>query len=132
MKILKQLPTIAGILIVAFAINLFMPAETRTAPVSAQDQSTATDKYDGDCDGTETAGRCADKCPAPTAEGVYYLQGYDKETGAAVCRLEYYHACPYADSVSADDPLCAKLQAEQPAQQPSTPAVPSNNCGGGK
>lgn len=115
--------------IIAVGIMTVLPVQSRPQPAAAADVS---DKYDGDCTGHETAGRCADKCPADTADGVYYLQGYDKETGAAVCKLSYYHACPYADSVSADDPLCAKLQAQQPAQQPSTPAVPDNQCGGGK
>lgn len=131
MKILKHAATIVGILIVSLGINLIMPAQAKPQPAAAAE---ASDKYDGDCTGHETAGRCADKCPADTAEGVYYLQGYDKDTGAAVCRLEYYHACPYADSVSADDPLCAKLQAEQPTQPVSAPATttPSNQCGGTK
>lgn len=133
MKFAKHIATIAGILIVSLGINVVMPAQTKPQAASAAE---ASDKYDGDCTGHETAGRCADKCPADTAEGVYYLQGYDKDTGAAVCRLEYYHACPYADSVSADDPLCAKLQAQQqPAQTPTattTPATPSNQCGGTK
>lgn len=38
------------------------------------------DKYDGDCQPGDTAGRCADSC----SDG-QYLQGYDKDTGAAVC-----------------------------------------------
>lgn len=42
---------ILGTLVVA-------PAETRPQPANAQQVS---DKYDGDCTGTETEGRCADK-----------------------------------------------------------------------
>lgn len=41
----------------------------------------AADKQDEPCTGLETAGRCADKCPAG-----YYQQGMDKETGAAICK----------------------------------------------
>lgn len=119
--------------VVAVGILTALPAESRPQQAAAAE---ASDKYDGDCTGHETAGRCADKCPNPAPEGVYYLQGYDKDTGAAICRLEYYHACPYADSVSADDPLCEKLQAQQPSQPTSapatTPAPASNQCGGGK
>lgn len=126
----KHILTVLGILIVAFGVNIIMPAQARPQPVSASDVS---DKYDGDCTGHETAGRCADKCPADTADGVYHLQGYDKDTGAAVCRLEYYQACPYADAVKASDPLCDKL-AQQQAPTTGTPAVvpPSNQCGGTK
>lgn len=129
MKLKLAFLAVLSAAMVALSIWTILPVYVATQPASAQQ---ASDKYDGDCTGMETAGRCADKCPADTAEGAYYLQGYDKTTGAAVCRLSYYHACPYADSVSADDPLCAKLQAEQPAQPVSTPAVPSNQCGGGK
>lgn len=56
-------------------------------------------------------------CPAPTSEGVYYIQGYGKETDAVVCGFSYYHACPYADAQPADGPVCAKLTAEAQAQQ---------------
>lgn len=119
MKFTKHILTIVGILIVAFGVNIVLPAQTHLQPVSASETG---DKYDGDCTGHETAGRCADKCPLDTPDGTYHLQGYDKDTGAAICRLEYYHACPYADAVKADDPLCAKLEAQQQADTapPST------------
>lgn len=81
----------------------------------------AEQKSDGECTGHETAGRCADKCPLPTDQGVYYLQGFDKETGAAICGFSYYHQCPYTDAVSADDPLCYK---SAPAQNPDPVDAP--------
>lgn len=73
----------------------------------------SSDKYDGDCTPTATVGRCADKCPAPTDQGVYFERGFDKDTGAAICGFSFYHECPYAEAVSADDPLCNKLGQEQ-------------------
>lgn len=79
------------------------------------------DKFDGDCTGHETVGRCADKCPAATNEGAYYLQGFDKETGAAVCGFTYYDPCPYADAQPATSPTCQRLAATatQPVASPS-------------
>lgn len=55
-------------------------------------------------------------CPAANADGVYYLQGYDKNTNVSVCGFSYYHQCPYSDAVSADDPLCYK---QHPNQEPA-------------
>lgn len=115
-----------GLSILIVGISTVLPVQTKPQPASAS----VSDKYDGDCTGHETAGRCADKCPADTAEGTYYLQGFDKDTGAAVCRLEYYHECPYAASVSADDPLCDKLAAQQQPAPVTSPALPASECGG--
>lgn len=68
-------------------------------------------------------------CPAPTETGTYFLQGYDKTTGAAVCGFSYYHECPYARSQSADSDVCQKLSAEQ--DQPVT-ETSDNQYGGMK
>lgn len=108
---------VLALLIVATASALL--PETSPQPAQAQQQS---DKYDGDCTGHETAGRCADKCPLDTPQGTYHLQGYDKDTGAAVCGFTYYNECPYAAGYSATDPMCDKLGAEQQANQVQPPA----------
>ncbi len=47
---------IIGLLIGLVAAQI-MPSQTHTQPVSAA----VSEKYDGDCTGNETAGRCADK-----------------------------------------------------------------------
>lgn len=47
-----------GVAILAIGISTALPVQTRPQPAAAQQ---ASDKYDGDCTGTETAGRCADK-----------------------------------------------------------------------
>ena len=52
-------------------------------------------------------------CPAATSQGVYFVRGNDMNTNQVVCGFGYYHECPYAEAVSADDPLCQKLGAEQ-------------------
>lgn len=56
-----RLKTILGTLVMAFLLTVafgLLPAQTRPQPASA---AQASDKYDGDCTGNETAGRCADK-----------------------------------------------------------------------
>lgn len=55
-------------------------------------------------------------CPASTAEGKYFIQGYDNN-GNAICGFSYYNPCPYADAESADSPVCQKLSL--PIQRPT-------------
>lgn len=100
---------ILGTLIVA-------PAETRPQPANAQQVS---DKYDGDCTGTETAGRCQDKCPPGS-----YAIGYE-DNGAAICKAEPT-GCPYGDSIPLG-PECDK-HAPQQTNQPAQPQAAQ--CGG--
>lgn len=121
---------LATLMVTALTIGVgfALPTYTRTQPVQADGTS---DKYDGDCNPLDTVGRCADKCPAPTAEGAYNQLGTDPTTGAAICHFVYTNACPYTEAVSADDPLCAK-SAPVATTTPATPVatVPSNQCGG--
>lgn len=83
-------------------------SESQIDPVTAATQPTNipndvnSSKYDGDCQ-IGDGGRCADKCPNPNDT----LQGYDKETGAAVCRNPPT-GCPYGDSVPLG-PECDRL-----------------------
>jgi hypothetical protein len=130
MKKVKTSLAIIFIIALSVGVGLALPAtSTHPQPASAA----TSDKYDGDCTGSETAGRCADKCPADTAEGAYFVRGNDKDTGAVVCGFSYYHACPYSEAVSADNPLCYKGQpatATTPAA--TTPVTTTNNQCGGK
>lgn len=71
-------------------------------PPKVNAQSISSDKADSECTGLETAGRCADKCPIATDT----LLGYDKTTGAAVCKRAPT-GCPYGDSIPLDSPKCA-------------------------
>lgn len=124
----KSIKLIVATLVVTaltIGVGFALPAYTRTQPVQAD----TSDKYDGDCQPSATAGRCADKCPAATTQGTYYLQGYDKDTGAAVCGFSYYNPCPTADTMSATDPKCATLEQTPPTTTPAA-TVPSNQCGG--
>lgn len=117
---MKYFKRFIGVLVLALLIVASvsaLPPESSPQPAQAQQSS---DKYDGDCTGTETAGRCADKCPADTAQGTYHLQGYDKVTGAAVCGFTYFNECPYAAGYSATDPMCDKF-----AEQQEVPAEPA-------
>ena len=80
----------------------------------------AQDKYDGDCQLDATTGRCADKCPNPGD----ILQGFSKDTGAAICYTPLTNPCPFADAEPADSPLCQKLEAEQTVTNITPPAAP--------
>lgn len=129
MRKFKLICEAVGLAIVITGATALLPVQTKPQPASA---AVASDKYDGDCSPTATVGRCADKCPAPTAEGAYNQLGTDPTTGAAICHFVFANACPYSEAVSADDPLCYKNQPQQPAvTTPVTPApVPTNQCGG--
>lgn len=95
--------------IFALGVMTVLPVQPPEPPVSAQQ---ASDKYDGDCTGRETQGRCADKCPPNTDKGAYFLRGYD-DNGAAICAFSWYNACPYVEAVPADDPMCEKARQDQ-------------------
>lgn len=97
----------------------FLPVQTRPQPAAAQQQS---DKYDGDCTGQETEGRCADKCP----DGSYAIDY--TETGAAICKQEPT-GCPYGDSIPLG-PECDKHAQESANQPPAAPVKNSVQCGG--
>lgn len=58
MKYLKRFVAVVALALLIVAVASALPAETKPQPAQAQQ---ASDKYDGDCTGTETAGRCADK-----------------------------------------------------------------------
>lgn len=124
----KLILSVLSATILILGISTLLPPETRTQQASA----TQSDKYDGGCTGHETAGRCADKCPANTSEGVYNLIGYDEQTGAAICKFHYYDPCPYADAHSANSAVCKKLEAQQKQPQPraTVPEVNTNQYGG--
>lgn len=84
------------------------------------------EKYDGDCTGLETVGRCADKCPEPTTQGTYYLMGYGKH-GEAICGISYYNECPHAH-VDLHSALCRKLAEQNDPEEPA-PVVQEESYG---
>lgn len=57
MRRLRPVPLFIGVVVAIIGITMALPAETRTEPAAAIQDS----KYDGDCTGNETVGRCADK-----------------------------------------------------------------------
>jgi hypothetical protein len=65
-----------------------------------------SDKYDSECTGTETAGRCTDKCPAGS-----YLVGFKSKDAGYICKLEPT-GCPYGDSIPLG-PNCDKHQPQE-------------------
>lgn len=82
----------------------------------------ASSKYDGDCPTPPdyaTTGRCADKCLTGQ-----YLQGYDKETGAAICASDPQPECPYAATIQAGTPECDKLAPQNGVLQNANSVTP--------
>lgn len=57
MTIRKAILAGLSVAVLIVGVSVAMPVQTRPAPASAAQ----SDKYDGDCTGNETAGRCADK-----------------------------------------------------------------------
>lgn len=106
MKTSKLILATLSTVVFALGVMTVMPAQTQPQPVSAAQ----SDKYDGDCTGTETAGRCADKCPPPS-----FIRGIDKETGAAICGT--VTGCPYGDSIPLG-PECDKHIPQEPQPEP--------------
>lgn len=58
MSLNKVLTATLLVQVVILGTLVFAPTQARTQPANAQ---LASDKYDGDCTGQETEGRCADK-----------------------------------------------------------------------
>lgn len=57
MTLRKALLAGLGVVILIVGVSVAMPVQTHPQPANAAQ----SDKYDGDCTGNETAGRCADK-----------------------------------------------------------------------
>lgn len=120
--------TLSVVLLGAIIWVVFLGISAAALPATANAMG---DKYDGDCTGLETSGRCADKCPAPE-----FVRGYDKDTGAAICG--YVTGCPYGDSIPLG-PECDKF-APQTQPDPQAPvindapveAAAPTSCMGGK
>lgn len=121
---------ILSAVVVAFAIvgiTSLLPVQTRPHPAFAG--AGASEKYDGDCTGTETAGRCADKpfdhsnCQYPDRWS-NPVDGCDNSDPAVP-------ECIKAFSTKEGEDACiAQFVAdhEQPADQPKP--APATECGG--
>ena len=105
---------LSGLFLLDVAFAIPMSKTQAEAPSASQNE-----KYDGDCTGDETEGRCADKCPTGS-----YSMGYGQD-GQLICRLEPT-GCPYADSV----PLGAECDKLAPEQASITPEVSTDELGG--
>lgn len=103
--------------ITAIGICTALPSQSRTQPANAS-----------------TSDPVRSECPAPTSEGVYFERGYDKTTGEVTCGFSFYHACPYSEGVSADDPMCEKAKpTEQQLERwypeaTTEPTTTTNQC----
>lgn len=72
---LKHLLLVGAIVIFALAAQILAPVDIQPQPQPAS--ADTSDKYDGDCTGNETAGRCADK---PLINDHSYCQYPDRTT----------------------------------------------------
>lgn len=91
----KEILVLASLALVLAIIGVSSPSPTQVRPLPAS---------------------AAAVCPADTSEGVYHIQGYDKD-GEVVCSFTYYTECPYAAAHSATDYICLKLKAQhEPVQ----------------
>jgi len=113
-----------GIAILAVGISTALPVQTRPQPASAQQTS---DKYDGDCTGTETAGRCSDK---PFSHE--YCQYPDRWTNPADGCDNSDPAVPECiksfSTKAGEDACIAAFVAQH--EQPVTTAPAKAECGG--
>lgn len=115
-----------GIAILAVGISTALPVQTRPQPAAAQQ---ASDKYDGDCTGTETAGRCADK--PFSHEYCQYPDRWSNPVDGCDNSDPAVPECIKAFSTKAGEDACiAEFVAAH--DQPVTPAQPSEaaQCGG--
>lgn len=103
---------------IAVGIMTVLPVQTQPQPASAQQQS---DKYDGDCTGTETAGRCADK--PFTHENCQYPDRWTNPVDGCDNSDPAVPECIKSFSTKAGEDACiAAFVAAN--QQPVTPAQP--------
>lgn len=104
-----------AVAMLALGIVTLLPAETRTAPASAQQ----SDKYDGDCTGNETVGRCADK---PVCQ---YPDRWSNPPGGCDNSDPAVPECIKAFSTKAGEDACiAAFVAEHEPVQVSEPLTP--------
>lgn len=113
-----------GIAILAVGISTALPVQTQPQPASAQQ---ASDKYDGDCTGTETAGRCADK--PFSHEYCQYPDRWSNPVDGCDNSDPAVPECIKSFSTKAGEDACiAAFVATN--QQPVTPAPEVAECGG--
>lgn len=113
--------------IVAVGIMTVMPVQTQPQPAGAQQQS---DKYDGDCTGQETVGRCADKPLIFSHEHCQYPDRWSNPVDGCDNSDPAVPECIKSFSTKAGEDACIAAfvaQHEQPnIAQPSEAA----QCGG--
>ncbi len=101
--------------IVSVSISAFMPTQ-KQSPTGATESNTKT------------------QCPADTEKGKYFLRGYDKATGEAICGFTYYNACPYFEAAEAGTQECENAKPTPEQMKPWKPEEQSskstlNQCG---
>lgn len=123
---------IIGLLIGLVAAQI-MPSQTHTQPASAA----VSEKYDGDCTGTETAGRCADKPLVFDHSNCQYPDRWSNPTDGCDNSDPAVPECIKAFSTKAGEDACIAAFVAQNNSNPvtTTPTVTTtpakaNECGG--
>lgn len=121
---MKVRTVIIGVAILSFAVGITIPTQNHTQPASAA----VSDKYDGDCTGTETAGRCADK-PLIDHSNCQYPDRWSNPADGCDNSDPAVPECIKAFSTKAGEDACiAQFVAQN--TQPKPAPVKATECGG--
>lgn len=124
MRYLKRFIAVLALALLVVITASALPPESKPQPASAQQ---ASDKYDGDCTGTETAGRCADK--PFSYEYCQYPDRWSNPVDGCDNSDPAVPECIKAFSTKAGEDAC--IAAFVDSQQPNTAQPPEvAQCGG--
>lgn len=124
---MKRLLLAIALAFALVGISAVLPVNSRPEPVKAD----FSDKYDGDCTGNETEGRCADK-PAFDHSNCQYPDRWSNPVNGCDNSDPAVPECIKAAYSKESEDACIAAYVAQ--QQPTTPStVPESNpntCGG--
>jgi hypothetical protein len=126
MKFFKPFLASIALAFVFVAISAALPVQTQPQPTQAQQ---ASDKFDGECTGNETVGRCADKPLIFSHENCQYPDRWSNPVDGCDNSDPAVPECIKAFSTKEGEDAC--IAAFVAAQQPN-PAQPPQaaQCGG--
>ena len=124
MTVRKAILAGLSVAILIVGVSVAMPVQTRPAPASA----VQSDKYDGDCTGNETAGRCADK-PLIDHSNCQYPDRWSNPVDGCDNSDPAVPECIKAFSTKAGEDACIAQFVAQNNQTNPAP-VKATECGG--
>lgn len=123
---MKVRTIIIGVAILSFAVGITIPTQNHTQPASAA----VSEKYDGDCTGTETAGRCADKPLLFDHSNCQYPDRWSNPADGCDNSDPAVPECIKAFNTKAGEDACIAQFVAQNNSNPVITPAPSNQCGG--